>query len=310
MSGSRRRPWSATTGLLLLGGSRPSRVCLASGLPWGRRVRRTDPSADSHDVSARRAWWPPLRQGRGGGHRLAGRPAPCRRRLLSGLSGLMVLGTGLNLASRSPAERLLWAPVAALTAVSAWQARPGGQLNAYKRGDRQVGAVCGADGGQVVDLVRRAVASSLTSSAPTRSRPAAVRRAGMEPRTAGAAASASGRVAIPLYEERSESSTIPPAGVVLVSLQLDDAVATTHVRPEVRGPRAGERAAQAGSNIKECHAPITADGHRRSIYRHLDTGAGPGRPDHPGGSTEVTVGTATVSSPRTSRTSPASPSIR
>jgi hypothetical protein len=35
----------------------------------------------------------------------------------------MVLGTGLNLASRSPAERLLWAPVAALTALSAWQAR-------------------------------------------------------------------------------------------------------------------------------------------------------------------------------------------
>ena len=46
-----------------------------------------------------------------------------RRRLLTGLSGLMVLGTALNVASRSPAERLLWSPVAALTAVSAWQAR-------------------------------------------------------------------------------------------------------------------------------------------------------------------------------------------
>jgi hypothetical protein len=52
----------------------------------------------------------------------AGPPA-MRRRLLTGLSGLMVLGTALNVASRSPAERLLWSPVAALTAVSAWQAR-------------------------------------------------------------------------------------------------------------------------------------------------------------------------------------------
>ena len=49
-------------------------------------------------------------------------PPPVRRRLLSAVTGFMVLGTGLNLASRSRAERLLWAPVAALTAVSAWQA--------------------------------------------------------------------------------------------------------------------------------------------------------------------------------------------
>jgi predicted cobalt transporter CbtA len=50
-------------------------------------------------------------------------PPAMRRQLLTGLSGFMVLGTALNLASRSRAERLLWTPVAALTAVSAWQAR-------------------------------------------------------------------------------------------------------------------------------------------------------------------------------------------
>jgi hypothetical protein len=49
-------------------------------------------------------------------------PPMVRRRLLSAVTRFMVLGTGLNVASRSPAERLVWAPVAALTAVSAWQA--------------------------------------------------------------------------------------------------------------------------------------------------------------------------------------------
>ncbi len=45
-----------------------------------------------------------------------------RRRLLSGASLLMVLGTVGNLATQSPVERL-WAPVAATLAVMLWRLR-------------------------------------------------------------------------------------------------------------------------------------------------------------------------------------------
>lgn len=45
-----------------------------------------------------------------------------RRRLLTGASALMVLGTVANLASRSPVEKL-WAPVAATLAVMLWRVR-------------------------------------------------------------------------------------------------------------------------------------------------------------------------------------------
>jgi hypothetical protein len=99
-------------------------VCLASGLPWGRlayggrHIGRLPMTYRSASVVAAAAYGvvAVVIASQAG-------PPPMRRRLLSGLSGLMVLGTGLNLASRSPAERLLWAPVAALTALSAWQAR-------------------------------------------------------------------------------------------------------------------------------------------------------------------------------------------
>ena len=45
-----------------------------------------------------------------------------RRRLLTGASLLMVLGTAGNLATQSPVERL-WAPVAATLAVTLWRLR-------------------------------------------------------------------------------------------------------------------------------------------------------------------------------------------
>jgi len=45
-----------------------------------------------------------------------------RRRLLTGASILMVLGTVANLASQSPVEKL-WAPVAATLAVTLWRVR-------------------------------------------------------------------------------------------------------------------------------------------------------------------------------------------
>ncbi len=47
-----------------------------------------------------------------------------RRRLLTGASLLMVLGTVGNLATQSPVERL-WAPVAATLAVMLWRIRKG-----------------------------------------------------------------------------------------------------------------------------------------------------------------------------------------
>ncbi len=52
-------------------------------------------------------------------HRLS---STARRRLLTGASLLMVLGTVMNLATQSPVERL-WAPVAATLAVLFWRLR-------------------------------------------------------------------------------------------------------------------------------------------------------------------------------------------
>lgn len=99
-------------------------ACLAGGAPWGRfayggqhdgrlpaRYRRV--SAAAAPLYGAAAAFVASGAGR----------AAVRRRVLSGLAGYMVLGAGLNLASRSPRERL-WSPVCALTAVAAWRARP------------------------------------------------------------------------------------------------------------------------------------------------------------------------------------------
>lgn len=56
----------------------------------------------------------------------AGQP-PARRAALTGLAAFMAVGTVLNGVSRSPGERLLWAPYCAATAVLAWRARPEAQ---------------------------------------------------------------------------------------------------------------------------------------------------------------------------------------
>jgi hypothetical protein len=50
-------------------------------------------------------------------------PARPRRRILTVATGLMVLGTVLNLVSPSGVERIIWTPVAAGLAVLLWQAR-------------------------------------------------------------------------------------------------------------------------------------------------------------------------------------------
>lgn len=46
-----------------------------------------------------------------------------RRRILTGASGLMVVGTAMNLASPSLVERALWSPVAGALAVLLWRTR-------------------------------------------------------------------------------------------------------------------------------------------------------------------------------------------
>ncbi|PPB48735.1 hypothetical protein C4K88_13550 [Arthrobacter pityocampae] len=114
-------PHRASTGLaaLLLAVVGGFQAALAAGAPWGQAAY-------------------------GGGHRgvlpakyrassavstlvyagliavvLGRRPGPgLRRRILTGASGLMMLGTVLNLASRSRVERLVWTPVAGTLAVT------------------------------------------------------------------------------------------------------------------------------------------------------------------------------------------------
>ena len=56
----------------------------------------------------------------------AGAPT-ARRAALTGLAAFMAVGTVLNGVSRSPGERLMWAPYCAATAVLAWRARPEAQ---------------------------------------------------------------------------------------------------------------------------------------------------------------------------------------
>ncbi|GAB7191878.1 hypothetical protein NUM3379_25860 [Kineococcus sp. NUM-3379] len=57
-------------------------------------------------------------------------PPRGRRRVLGVASGVMVLGTALNLASPSGVERALWTPVAAGLAVTLWLAREAGPRRA------------------------------------------------------------------------------------------------------------------------------------------------------------------------------------
>ena len=50
-------------------------------------------------------------------------PYPVRRRLLTGVTVVMTLGTVANAASPSGLERAIWTPTTALLAASSWRAR-------------------------------------------------------------------------------------------------------------------------------------------------------------------------------------------
>ena len=94
-------------------------AALALGAPWGRAayggahrgslpVRYRTASTISSVAYAALAL---VTLGRGPG-------GTTRRRILTGTSGLMAVGTLMNLASRSRLERLLWSPVAGILAVT------------------------------------------------------------------------------------------------------------------------------------------------------------------------------------------------
>ena len=124
MSVANRGGWSITTAALLTGLS-AFQACLASGAPWGR-IAYGGQHEGRLPVKYRRVSAVAAATYAGVAAYLAsdvGAPS-ARRKVLSSLTGFMVLGTAVNLASRSPAERALWTPVCALTAVSAWRARP------------------------------------------------------------------------------------------------------------------------------------------------------------------------------------------
>ncbi len=122
-SASRRGGLERAAAGLLLAGVTAFQVALAAGAPWGRLawggghegVLPTDLRAGcagaavvwgavSVGVAARRA-----RRTRG------------QTMLLRAVCGVSVVGAALNLASPSPPERALWAPVTAALAVLTWR---------------------------------------------------------------------------------------------------------------------------------------------------------------------------------------------
>lgn len=99
-------------------------LALAAGAPWGRasyggahpgvlpdRLRVV--SAGATCVYAGLAWAVVS-------PRVPARP---RRRILTGVAGLMAVATVVNGISPSPPERAIWTPTAALVGALAWRAR-------------------------------------------------------------------------------------------------------------------------------------------------------------------------------------------
>jgi hypothetical protein len=120
-----RNVWSNTTAVLLTGLS-AFQVGLASGLPWGQ-VAYGGQHAGKLPEKFRVASAVASATYAGGAVFLASKAGSraARRKVLTGIGGFMVVGAGMNLASRSKYERMIWAPFCALTAVSAWRARAG-----------------------------------------------------------------------------------------------------------------------------------------------------------------------------------------
>ena len=119
------RPERTTAAALAVVGA--FQAALAAGAPWGRAAyggtRAGTLPANLRAVSAVTGAayaGGALLVLRGGGTPLA------RRRGYTALSVLMGVGVLANGASRSPVERALWTPLAAVAAVSSWRSRPRG----------------------------------------------------------------------------------------------------------------------------------------------------------------------------------------
>lgn len=112
---------------LLLGGITAFQAALVAGAPWGRLAW-----GGTHEGTLP----PSLRVASGAAAVLWGaatvavaaalpRSTRGHRLLLRGVSGVCAVGAALNLASPSPAERALWAPVSAAVAVLTWRVARG-----------------------------------------------------------------------------------------------------------------------------------------------------------------------------------------
>lgn len=129
------RQGPATLAALLLAVVSAFQAALAAGAPWGRAAyggmhRGALPAryrASSAVASVVYGALVLITVGRGP-------RAATRRRILSGASALMMLGTAMNLASRSPLERTLWAPVAGTLAVTLLRVARGLPAGGARRG--------------------------------------------------------------------------------------------------------------------------------------------------------------------------------
>lgn len=109
---------------VLLAGVAVFQVSLAAGAPWGRLAwgGRHDgvlpPTLRVSSAGAAAVW------GAAAVAVATQRPRSARGQvlLLRGVGGVCAVGSALNLASPSPAERLLWTPVSAALAVLSWRA--------------------------------------------------------------------------------------------------------------------------------------------------------------------------------------------
>ncbi len=115
-SGARRRSIALAT--LLLSVVAGFQAALAAGAPWaaasyGGTLRGTLPARYRVASTASSLAYGALAVITAGGA-----ATTARRRILSAASGLMAVGTAMNLASRSRIERLIWTPVAGALAVT------------------------------------------------------------------------------------------------------------------------------------------------------------------------------------------------
>lgn len=126
-SGARRRSperWLTAAGL---GALAAFQLGLAAGAPWGRAsYGGGHPGVLPRRLRCVSAGSVPLYAGLAVTVASPRTPARLRRRVLTGIAGLMGVATVMNAASPSLPERAIWTPTAAVVGVSAWRARRDG----------------------------------------------------------------------------------------------------------------------------------------------------------------------------------------